>query len=40
MDLMFRGHNDISGGLSGTSGVGNLGTTFQTNYMKNYSQIN
>jgi hypothetical protein len=37
MDLMFRGHNDISGGLSGASGVGNLGTTFQTNYMKNYN---
>jgi hypothetical protein len=39
MDVMFRGHNDIGGGLSGVSGVGNLSSTFQTSYMRNYNHI-
>lgn len=38
MHVMFAGHNDIGGGLSGVSGVGNLGSTFKTNYQLNYNQ--
>jgi hypothetical protein len=38
MDHMFRGHTDIGGGLSGTSGVGNVGT-MQTSYQRNYNLI-
>jgi len=36
---MFRGHNEISGGLSGAAGVGNLTSTFQTSYQRNFNHV-
>eukprot|EP00347_Sterkiella_histriomuscorum_P009885 403339501 len=39
-NLMFRGHADISGGLSGYAGVGNLASSFKTNYQQNYNFVN
>lgn len=39
MDAMFRGHSDIGGGLSGAAGVGNVGSTFQTSYQRNYGSV-
>lgn len=39
MNHVFRGNIDIGGGLSGTAGVGNLASTMQTSYQRNYSMI-
>ena len=39
MEAMFRGHSDIGGGISGAAGVGNLGSTFQTSYQRNYGSV-
>ena len=39
MKVMFQGHNSIAGGLSGVEGVGNLGSTFKTNYQINYNEV-
>lgn len=39
MKAMFQGHIDLGGGISGSSGVGNLASTFKTNYQINYNDI-
>ena len=38
-NLMFQGHREIGGGLSGGESVGNLISTFETTYKKNFSTI-
>ena len=38
-NLMFMGHRESSGGLSGAEGVGNLISTFETTYKKNFNTI-
>jgi hypothetical protein len=37
MSLVFAGHTDVGGGLSGAAGAGNIGGTFKTNYQMNYN---
>jgi hypothetical protein len=39
MSHMFKGKTEAGGGLSDTAGVGNVGSSMQTNYHMNYNMI-